>query len=159
LLLPVAFAMPDLFICGVTKDGRGGMPMDRATQSEQKNNRTALIVEDNMACVYLWRRYTMESGFRPITTASGREALELAQREHPSLVVLDVMLPDIQGWEVLHALKADPATRDIPVLVCSGFFEEERSMAEGADGYLQKPVLYDSFLAALETLQATAKAP
>ena len=131
--------------------------MDRTLQPEEENHRTALIVEDDTACVCLWRRYTMERGFRPITTASGREALELAQREHPSLVVLDVMLPDIQGWEVLHALKDNPATRDIPVLVCSGFFEEERSLAEGADGYLQKPVMYENFVAALATLEGNGR--
>ena len=109
-----------------------------------------------MACVYLWRRYMKESGFRPVSTASGKEALELAQSKHPSLVVLDVMLPDIQGWEVLRALKGDPATRDIPVIICSGFYEKERSVAEGADGYLQKPVLYDSFVQALAELRGNA---
>ena len=127
--------------------------MDTRPLSEQESVPTALIVEDDMPCVYLWRRYTKESGFRPISTSSGREALELAQREPPSLVVLDVMLPDIEGWEVLQALKADPATRDIPVLICSGFYEKERSLAEGADGYLQKPVLYDNFVEALAGLE------
>jgi CheY-like chemotaxis protein len=131
--------------------------MDMQPQPDKRRLPTALIVEDDMACVYLWRRYMKESGFRPVSTDSGREALELAQSKHPSLVVLDVMLPDIQGWEVLQALKADPATRDIPVLICSGFYEKERSVAEGADGYLQKPVLYDNFVQALAELRGNTR--
>jgi CheY-like chemotaxis protein len=142
---------PDLY--GDAED----LPMAETPQPEQGRLPMALIVDDDVACVYLWRRYTKESGYHPISTASGKEALELAQRERPSLVVLDVMLPDIQGWEVLQALKADPTTRSIPVLICSGFYEKERSLAEGADGYLQKPVLYDNFVEALLSLPGASK--
>jgi chemotaxis family two-component system response regulator PixH len=131
--------------------------MDMQPEPDRRQLPTALVVEDDMACVYLWRRYMKESGFRPVSTASGKEALELAQCEHPSLVVLDVMLPDVQGWEVLQALKADPATQDIPVIICSGFYEKERSVARGADGYLQKPVLYDDFVRVLAELRANAQ--
>jgi CheY-like chemotaxis protein len=135
------------------------MVMDEPLQTDQRTAPTALIVEDDMACVYLWRRYTKESGFHPISTTSGKKALELVQRERPALIVLDVMLPDIQGWEVLQAIKADPTTCDIPVLICSGFYEKERSIAEGADGYLQKPILYDSFLEALSDLGGMTEMP
>jgi CheY-like chemotaxis protein len=92
------------------------------------------------------------SGFRVISTQEGKGALDMARREKPDLVVLDVMLPDMDGWEVLQALKADPATCDIPVLVCSALREEKRSVAKGADGYLQKPVLYEDFLEALSLM-------
>jgi CheY-like chemotaxis protein len=62
------------------------------------------------------------------------------------------MLPDTDGWDVLQALKADPSTCEIPVLICSALREEKRSIAQGADGYLQKPILYEDFLAALTSV-------
>jgi CheY-like chemotaxis protein len=118
----------------------------------EKRTPAALIVEDDMTCVYLWQRYMKKSGFRAISTQEGKGALDMARRERPALVVLDVMLPDIDGWEVLQALKTDPSTRDIPVLICSALHEEKRSLDKGADGYLQKPVLYEDFLAALSSI-------
>jgi CheY-like chemotaxis protein len=126
--------------------------MNTQTQTVQKRLPAALIVEDDMTCVYLWQRYMKKSGFRTISTQEGKGALDMARREKPDLVVLDVMLPDIDGWEVLQALKADPSTCEIPVLICSALREEKRSMAKGADGYLQKPILYEDFLEALSSM-------
>lgn len=126
--------------------------MNTQTQPVRKRSPAALIVEDDMTCVYLWQRYMQRSGFRAISTQEGKGALDMARREKPDLVVLDVMLPDIDGWEVLQALKADPSTCDIPVLICSALREEKRSLAKGADGYLQKPILYEDFLAALSSM-------
>jgi CheY-like chemotaxis protein len=126
--------------------------MNTQTQPAHKRLPAALIVEDDMTCVYLWQRYMQRSGFRAISTQEGKGALDMARKEKPDLVVLDVMLPDIDGWEVLQALKADPSTCDIPVLICSALREEKRSLARGADGYLQKPVLYEDFLEALSSM-------
>lgn len=123
--------------------------MSEITQFKEASHPTVLIVEDDHACMFLWRRYVGECGFRAVCTFTGQEALDLARREQPVLVVLDVLLPDIDGWEVLHALKTDDSTCDIPVLICSALREEKRSLTEGADGYLQKPILYENFLKAL----------
>lgn len=131
--------------------------MNTQNQFEHERAPAALIVEDDMTCVYLWQRYMKKSGFRAISTQEGREALDLARREKPNLVVLDVMLPDIDGWEVLQALKADPATCNIPVLICSALHEERLSVAKGADGYLQKPILYEDFLEALSGIDVRPK--
>jgi CheY-like chemotaxis protein len=131
--------------------------MNAQTQLERGRAPAALIVEDDMACVYLWQRYMTRSGFRTISIQKGEGALDMARREKPDLVVLDVMLPDIDGWEILEALKDDPSTRDIPVLICSALQEEKRSIAKGADGYLQKPVLYEDFLTALSSIDARLK--
>ena len=128
--------------------------MNAQTQPKRVRTPAALIVEDDMTCVYLWQRYMKRSGFRAISTQEGKGALDMARREKPDLVVLDVMLPDMDGWEVLEALKDDPSTRDIPVLICSALQEEKRSIAEGADGYLQKPILYEDFLTALSSIDA-----
>jgi DNA-binding response OmpR family regulator len=133
--------------------------MDTQTHPKQNGSPAALIVEDDITCVYLWQRYMKRKGFRAISTQKGRKALDMARREKPDLVVLDVMLPDTDGWEVLQALKADPATRDIPVLICSALQEEKLSIAMGADGYLQKPILYEDFLAALSNIDVRLKEP
>lgn len=133
--------------------------MDTHTQPERGRMPAALIVEDDITCVYLWQRYMKRKGFRAISTQKGKLALDMARREKPDLVVLDVMLPDIDGWEVLQALKADPSTRDIPVLICSALQEEKLSIAKGADGYLQKPILYEDFLAALSSIDVRVKEP
>ena len=126
--------------------------MNMQTQPVQRHEPAALIVEDDMTCVYLWQRYMKRSGFRAISTQEGKGALDMARQEKPDLVVLDVMLPDIDGWEVLQALKADPSTCDIPVLICSALREEKRIITKEADGYLQKPILYEDFLAALSSM-------
>jgi CheY-like chemotaxis protein len=126
--------------------------MSELPQLKEASPPAVLIVEDDHACMYLWRRYVDECGFRAVCTFTGQEALDLARRERPVLVVLDVLLPDIDGWEVLHALKTDDSTCDIPVLICSALREEKRSLTEGADGYLQKPILYENFLKALSLI-------
>ncbi|MBN1813317.1 MAG: response regulator, partial [Anaerolineae bacterium] len=73
--------------------------MNTQTQPAHKRSPAALIVEDDMTCVYLWQRYMQRSGFRAISTQEGKGALDMARREKPDLVVLDVMLPDMDGWE------------------------------------------------------------
>jgi CheY-like chemotaxis protein len=115
-----------------------------------------LVVEDNVDCTYLWRRLGEVAGFRVVSAAAGEEALPLARREQPALVLLDIMLPGMSGWEVLARLKADPSTSGIPIVMCSALDEQENARDLGADGYLRKPVHFHDFLA---WLQATAQLP
>jgi CheY-like chemotaxis protein len=111
---------------------------------------TVLLVEDDPAFIYLIQRYADKGGCRLVSTARGDEALELARREWPVLILLDIMLPGMDGWQVLRELKADASTSGIPVVLCSALSEEARGVEEGADGYLRKPVLYQDFMAALK---------
>jgi len=110
---------------------------------------TIIIIGNDADFCYLMQRYVRQSGHRMIAAGLGEGALELARREQPVAVVLEVDLPGTVGWDVLRALKADEATRDIPVLVCSWLDEKECGLAEGVSGYLRKPVLYEDFLGAL----------
>jgi CheY-like chemotaxis protein len=107
-----------------------------------------LIVEDDTHSMYLMERYTRTSGCRALGTTSGENALALARQEKPAVIFLDLMLPGTTGWEVLQALKADPATRPIPVIICTAFNEADHAHEAGA-GYLHKPVYYQDFLNAL----------
>jgi CheY-like chemotaxis protein len=114
---------------------------------------TVMVVDDNLDCVYLWRRYGQAAGCRVVSATTGEEALGLARRERPALVLLDIMLPGMSGWDVLAGLRADPSTRGIPIVMCSALDERSCARELGADGYMRKPVRLDDFLA---WLQATA---
>jgi CheY-like chemotaxis protein len=109
-----------------------------------------LIVEDDPAFIYLIYRYCIRAGLSLVSTSRGEEALDLARKERPALILLDIRLPGMDGWEVLRELKTDPTTTDIPVVLCSALSEEERAIEEGADGYLRKPVQYRDIVAVLE---------
>lgn len=113
---------------------------------------TVLLVEDDPAFIYLIRRYADKGGCELVSTSRGEEAVEMAREKQPDMVLLDIMLPGMDGWQVLRALRDDPATQDIPVVLCSALSEEARSIEEGADGYLRKPVLYQDFIGALEDM-------
>src|SRR5947209_7634862 len=102
-----------------------------------------LCVDDDESNRFLLGQILRHEGFRVQEAATGGEALLLAAAR-PDLVLLDVQLPDLSGFEVCDRLKADPATAAIPVLHLSAVYTEGRDRAQGldrgADGYLTKPV-------------------
>ena len=98
---------------------------------------------------YLMHRYAIKSAYRIVLSRLGQDALVLARREKPAAIMLEVDASGAICWGVLRALKADPGTRDIPVVICSWLDQEEGSLEDGADVYLQKPILYEDFVTAL----------
>src|SRR5688572_10645954 len=78
-----------------------------------------LIVEDDLNSLYMMERFTQSSGCRALGTTRGENALALARQEKPDVILLDLMLPGMTGWEVLQALRADPMTQPIPVIICT----------------------------------------
>ena len=101
-----------------------------------------LVVDDEADIVALVAYHLAKSGYRVSTAASGPDALETARRERPALVVLDLMLPGLSGYEVLEQLRAGDATRDIAVLMLTARREEQdriRGLSLGAADYLTKP--------------------
>ena len=118
-----------------------------------------VIVEDEPAMAYLLGRYLTGLGFRSVVCARGDEAVEAIAREQPKVVLLDIELPGISGWEVLKRLKADSQTHDIPVLVVSGANDPEQSRAHGAAGHLTKPFTCEQFLELLEHSVGRKAAP
>jgi len=101
---------------------------------------SVLIVEDDPAFARIVLEYAREKNFKGIVTALGDSALSLAREYMPSAILLDLDLPDIDGFTVLDRLKRDPATRHIPVHVMSSLMERERTLRQGAISYLNKPV-------------------
>lgn len=101
-----------------------------------------LVVDDEPEIVALVAYHLAKSGYRVSTASSGQDALELARRDRPSLIVLDLMLPGISGFDVLEQLRADDSTRDMAVLMLTARREEPdriRGLSLGADDYLTKP--------------------
>jgi len=113
---------------------------------------TIMIVGDNADFSYLMQRYVRRGGYRMVVAGADEDARALACQNRPAAIILEADLPGAPGWDILQALKGNETTRDIPVLICSWSDEEERGLMEGAAGYLRKPVLYEDFLGALESV-------
>ncbi len=110
---------------------------------------TVVVVEDDRRSFDLLRVYLEAAGARVISARDGEEGLDTVRSLNPAGVVLDILLPGIDGWEVLARLKADPGTAAIPVIVVSMLDERGRGFALGAAEYLVKPVGKDQLMAAL----------
>ncbi|HEX6964954.1 MAG TPA: response regulator transcription factor [Gemmatimonadaceae bacterium] len=101
-----------------------------------------LVVDDEPDIVALVAYHLARAGYRVSTASTGAEALQAAADEHPALVVLDLMLPDMSGFDVLEHLRASPPTRYVAVLMLTARKEEPdriRGLSLGADDYLTKP--------------------
>jgi len=106
-------------------------------------------VEDDRRSFDLLRVYLEAAGARVVSARDGEEGLDTVRRLNPAGVILDILLPGIDGWDVLAQLKADPETAAIPVIVVSMLDEPGRGFALGAAEYLVKPVGKEQLLAAL----------
>jgi signal transduction histidine kinase/ActR/RegA family two-component response regulator len=118
---------------------------------------SVLLVDDDRASLDLMTAYLAGSSVRVLRAHDGVEALVEAGRSLPAAVVLDIRLPRLDGWEVLTRLKADEATRDIPVVVASIVDERARGLSLGASAYLLKPVRRDDLLGALRSVGLTTE--
>jgi CheY-like chemotaxis protein len=113
---------------------------------------TVLIIDDNEGLAELLGRYLTEHACRIQQAASGVEGLRLAREATPDVIVLDVMMPQVDGWQVLQALRNEPATLRTPVIICSVFNDPELAYSLGATLFLPKPVSRDAILDALRRL-------
>jgi len=108
------------------------------------DRRQILVVDDYAGARYLRSRILMDAGYEVVEAENGEDALRLAANVLPSLILLDVNLPDISGTEVCTRLKRDPLTAGIPVIQITGAWLSEearqRGMASGANAYLTEPV-------------------
>ena len=106
--------------------------------------RQILIVDDYPGARYLRSRILSEGGYEVLEAGTGAEALAVARSLKPSLILLDVNLPDISGFEVCEQLKHDPTTAAIPIIQITGAWlteeDRRRGLGSGADAYLVEPV-------------------
>ncbi len=144
---------------GDNKGETGGAPdMPSEPQAAAGAERlSVLIVDDAEDTRFIYDTYFQFRGVRVVTAADGAAALQSVRVDRPDVIILDLAMPKVTGWEVLEQLKSDPQTRTIPVLVLSGQQERESAIRAGADAYLEKPCLPDALLA--EAARVARRAP
>lgn len=118
---------------------------------------TALIVEDSNAASAQIARYLQELDVGVIIEETGEKAVERAAFHRPDVILLDILMPGLSGWEVLATLKADPRTQAIPVIIVSVVDEQARGLAAGAAEHLVKPLTRESLRAAVRRVLHTSK--
>jgi two-component system cell cycle response regulator DivK len=113
--------------------------VDSAQPADQK----LLLVEDNEDNRIIYSTVLRHIGYTVIEALDGVQAIALARSEHPDLILMDISIPEVDGWEATRILRADPATRDIPIIALTAHAladDRERATAVGFTSYLAKPV-------------------
>jgi CheY-like chemotaxis protein len=100
----------------------------------------------------MFERYLSRTGLQVVGNTNPEQTLQLAAQLQPDLIILDVMMPRLDGWEVLQSLQSNPATKNIPVLVCSAWDEPDLAYSLGAAAFLKKPLLQRNLLDVLYQL-------
>jgi two-component system cell cycle response regulator DivK len=112
-----------------------------------------LVVEDNEWSRDMLARRLSRRGYQVICAAEGRRGIAMAHSHSPDLIVMDMSLPELDGWEATRRLKADPATRAIPIVALTAHAmasDRKKAMDAGCDDYHTKPVDFESLLRSLE---------
>ena len=118
--------------------------------------RKLLYVEDNDDNIYmltLW--FDVAGGYEIVSAPDGAAGIAMATAERPDLILMDLNLPEIDGWEATRRLKADPATRDIPIIALTAHAmagDREKALATGCDEFETKPIDFDRLLPKVERL-------
>src|SRR6266542_1278862 len=126
-----------------------------------------LLVEDDPDILKLLNTTLTFRGYRVVTASNGKEGLEAVGREHPALVIADIMMPKLDGFGLVHRLRIDPETRNIPVIFITATFlspeDKEFALDIGVTRFIQKPLDMDAFLQTIKSLleqhNATAMGP
>jgi PAS domain S-box-containing protein len=113
-----------------------------------------LVIDDDPAVREFMSRSLADQGVRVVTAVDGEEGLRLAAQNHPAVIFLDVLMPRVDGWAVLHALKNDPNLAEVPVVMLTIVSQTEMGYLLGADEYLTKPIDRDRLVAVLRKYRA-----
>jgi two-component system, cell cycle response regulator DivK len=120
-----------------------------------------LVVDDFTDNREMYARYLEFSGFQVVTAANGQEALDRAFERKPDLIVMDLSLPGVDGWEATRRLKKDSRTKDVPVVAVTGHAfagSSETALEAGCDGYIMKPCLPTDLVAEIRRVLSGGKA-
>jgi len=126
--------------------------IDQSTHQSMPNVNTVLIVDDDPSIRGLLVQELGEAGYQIQEAENGKEALEKIRQQKPDLVLLDVMMPEMNGFDVAAILKNDPVTMDIPIIILSIVQDKERGMRIGVDKYLTKPFETDQLIQEVNAL-------
>ena len=131
-------------------DAQAAQPDLRAVASSAP---LVLVIDDDPAVRDQLQRLLTDEGFRVQTADGGAEGLRLAREQHPNVIILDIIMPHVDGWSVLSALKADPAAADIPVIISTIADNQELGYALGAAEYIVKPIDEEQLAAVVKKYQ------
>jgi two-component system, NtrC family, sensor kinase len=120
--------------------GSGAASAASATDAQAQGGDCVLVIDDDLTARELIAEHLKAEGFSAMTAAGGLEGLKLAKELRPIAITLDVMMPDLDGWSVLAALRQDAELAEIPVIMVSILDEQRRAASLGAAGYLTKPI-------------------
>lgn len=122
-----------------------------------------LIIEDNEQNLYLATFILEKSGYAVIASRSGPEGIALAGQQRPALILLDIQLPEMDGYQVARQLTSEPATAAIPIVAVTSYAmvgDKEKALASGCTGYIEKPINPETFVREIEKhLPGIAAAP
>jgi two-component system cell cycle response regulator DivK len=124
-------------------DAASASPRREGPDEAPMSGRRILLVEDNPLNRELLETVLVRAGYEVLVAPDGESALAAAHATHPDLILMDLELPGLDGLEATRRLKADPATRGIPILALTAYAmrgDEERARRAGCDGYLTKPI-------------------
>jgi two-component system cell cycle response regulator DivK len=116
---------------------------------------TILLVEDDALIRDMIARYLANDGYQVISAGDGANAVLLARKAHPNLILMDMGLPILNGWQATHRIKTAPETRSIPIIALTAFVMAEdrtKCFAVGCDAFESKPVNFDRLLATIRQL-------
>jgi len=123
---------------------------DPAQTARENSQFRILVIDDEPVTRELVASHLEAEGFATVTASTASEGLAAARSQRPDAIILAVMLPDAEGWDVIHELKRDPATEDIPVIMVSVIDRQEKGFTFGAADYLVKPISRNSLLQVLQ---------
>ena len=112
-----------------------------------------LVVEDNMDNYELVRFILERAGYDVFLAVNGRDGVDAARLQQPDMILMDLGMPEMDGWAATEKLKSDESTKSIPLYVLSAYTlpgERKRALQAGCDGYLSKPIHMQSFLDAID---------
>ena len=112
-----------------------------------------LIIEDNKANLELVEYLLKASGYATLTARDGEEGVRVARKEHPDLIICDLQMPVMDGYEVVRLLKKDPLLGQIPIIAVTAFSmpgDRNNVLAQGFDGYVSKPIEPEIFVRTVE---------
>lgn len=117
-----------------------------------------LVIDDDASLLQMMNLMLKRAGHEPILAENGREGIDIARRDKPDMAIVDIMMPDLSGYEVCRILREDPNTKDIPLLILTALAQpEHRDQAEdsGADDFITKPVMRDDLVRHVHELLRT----
>jgi CheY-like chemotaxis protein len=116
-------------------------------------SRTILVIEDNEQNLYLTTFLLEQHGYRVVHAHDGQTGIALAARVHPTLILLDIQLPVMDGYAVAKALRSNPLLNSVPIVAVTSYAmagDRERILAAGCTGYIEKPINPDTFVSEVQ---------